>query len=109
VLGENGQNMNDPASNGSGVIFDGAKASNGFMPKRADVLDSPVPRNAPRFDPGFIPTEDAAHLGSGNERGVDSLVAGGGVMSRGMVGTTKSNAPENELTRDDTLRGAIPK
>ena len=83
VLGENGQDMNNPASNGSGTIFDGATRANGFIPKPdKPTLDSPVPRTAPMFEPGFIPAEDRAHLGSGNESGVESLVGGGGVMSK---------------------------
>jgi hypothetical protein len=110
VLGENGQNMNDPASNGSGTIFDGAKRENGYMTRPAPTFDSPVPQKAPRLDPSFIPTEVRGRLGGGNESAAkDGLVAGGGVMSRGMVGTSKTSAGEDELTRDDTLRGRTPK
>jgi hypothetical protein len=82
VLGENGQDMNNPAANGSGVTFDGAKASNGYTTRPAPTLDSPVPTNAPRFNPGFVPTEDRAHLGSGNESAADPDLRKGGVMGR---------------------------
>lgn len=102
-------NMNDPATNGSGVILDGANSyARGFAPGGEPTMDSPVPRDAPRFDPGFISAEDAAHLGSGNERGREGLVAGGGVMSRGMVGVSKNNQPEDFLTEDDTLPSTGP-
>lgn len=88
-------NANDPANNGSGGVLDGAG--------HELTLDSPVPGRAPRFDPGFIPREDAAHLGSGNEMGARDLINGGGVMSRGMVQKSTPNGPEDELTLDDTL------
>lgn len=52
------------------------------MKPDAPTLDSPVSRAAPRFDPGFVESEDKAHLDSGNERAADSLAKGGGVMSR---------------------------
>lgn len=93
-------NANDPASNGSGVVLDGASA--------AGALDSPVPGNAPVFDPGYMETENRAHLGSGNEMGMRNLLNGGGVMSRGMVGTSKPGAGEDELTTDDTLPAVGP-
>lgn len=84
VLSENGHDHNNPASSGSGVILDGADSyGRGFQPPARETMDSPVPRHAPVFDPGFIPTEDKAHLGSGNEGAAsDGLVKGGGVMSR---------------------------
>lgn len=103
-------NQNDPASNGDGVVLDGAnRYGNGFSPRAAPTLDSPVPGHAPVFDTGFVETEDKAHLGSGNAGGADDLINGGGVMSRGMVGTSKSSdRDETELTHDDTLRGSTP-
>ena len=84
VLSENGQDHNDPKANGSGTILDGAdRYANGYMPKAAPTLDSPVPRNAPVFDGSFIPREDAAHEGTSNEAGArDDLIKVGGVMSR---------------------------
>lgn len=84
VLSENGQDHNDPKANGKGTILDGAnRYANGYMPKAAPMLDSPVPRNAPVFDGSFIPAEDAAHEGSGNEAGArDDLIKVGGVLSR---------------------------
>lgn len=102
-------NANNPKNNGSGVVLDGAHYANGFSPHAHPAMDSPVPTDAPRFDPGFISTEDAAHLGSGNESGREGLVAGGGVMSRGMVGTSRaSDKSETELTTDDTLPAVGP-
>lgn len=102
-------NMSDPASNGTGVVLDGAESySRGFSPGSEATLDSPIPREAPRFDPGFIAAEDAAHLGSGNHAAREGLVSGGGVMSRGMVGTSKRGGAEDELTTDDTLPSVGP-
>jgi hypothetical protein len=101
-------NANDPKNNGSGVVLDGARYANGFSPNAHPAMDSPVPTDAPRFDPGFIGAEDAAHLGSGNERGRNGLVAGDGVMSRGMVGVSKNSQPETFLTEDDTLPSTGP-
>lgn len=93
-------NMSDPASNGAGVVLDGASA--------AGALDSPVPGNAPVFDPGYMETENRAHLGSGNEMGLRDLINGGGVMSRGMVGVSKSGQSETQMTTDDTLPSTAP-
>lgn len=101
-------NANNPKNNGSGVVLDGAHYANGFSPHAHPAMDSPVPTNAPRFEPGFISSEDAAHLGSGNESGREGLVAGGGVMSRGMVGVSKNDQPETFLTTDDTLPSTGP-
>lgn len=102
-------NMSDPASNGSGVVLDGANSyERGFMPTQRPSLDSPVPDRAPRFDPSFITSEDRAHLGSGNESGAKGLVAGGGVMSRGMVGVSKNGQSETQMTTDDTLPEVAP-
>jgi len=109
MVESNGQgNANDPRNNGSGVVLDGASYANGFSPNAHPAMDSPVPMNAPRFEPGFISQEDAAHLGSGNESGREGLVAGGGVMSRGMVGMSKSSQSEDFLTEDDTLPSTGP-
>ena len=91
---------NNPASNGTGVSLDDARA--------ARTLDSPVPSGAPEFDPGFIHKEDLAHLGSGNAGGAETLVNSSGVMGRGMVGTSTPGGSEFELTDDDALPGVAP-
>jgi hypothetical protein len=81
--GAGGVDMNDPAANGRGVILDRADdPAKGYQPPAAPMLDSPVPSSHPNFDARFIPREDAAHLGSGNESATEGLVKGGGVMSR---------------------------
>lgn len=107
VAGDQGNHL----SNGSGVVFDGAtEVSNGYMPGGAAALDSPVPASAPQFDPGQVIVENLAHLGKGQSpKLVDgNLVEIGGVMSRGLVSTSKSGAGEEELTTDDTLPGVAP-
>lgn len=93
-------NLNDPASNGPGVLLNGD-------PSKA-TLDSPVPTDAPMFDEGFIAKENLAHLGSGNSEGMNSLIEGSGVMSRGMLGTSKPSGPEDELRNDDVLPAVGP-
>jgi hypothetical protein len=78
--------QSDPASNGRGVIFDKADDYNrGYGPQDKPTMDSPVPRDAPVFDAGFIPIEDAAHMGRGSDAegtASDDLMKVGGVMSR---------------------------
>lgn len=98
-------NQNDPASNGVGVMLDGANEySRGYTPRDERTLDSPVPAHAAIFRPGFIKTEDEAHAGTGNERTArDNILEIGGVMSRGMVGTSSSRGPETELMEDDDM------
>lgn len=103
VHSESGLDMNDPKSSiGQGVVLDdGAHRYEGGFQTTAHTPteDSPVPGHAPHFDPGFIAKEDRAHLGSGNERGVDDLVRAGGVMSRGMEGTSRHG--ESETVGDE--------
>lgn len=96
-------NQNDPVSNGPTTMLDVGSLANGSMAPLHATTDSPVPLNAPLFEPGWIASENRAHLGTGNERGAEGLVAAGGVMSRGMIGTSKPGAPETALTSDDTL------
>lgn len=67
-------NAADPASNGPGVVLNGAPS--------AGAMDSPVPSGAPKFDPGFMDSENRAHLGSGNESGTGPLMTSSGVMGR---------------------------
>lgn len=82
--GAGGVDMNDPAANGSGVVFDRTtSAQNGNMPKAAPQADSPVPKDAPYFDTRTIAQENRAHLGQGNASAEDSLLKiPGGVMGR---------------------------
>jgi hypothetical protein len=98
-------NQNDPHSNGPTVMLDTHDAADGWMPREeGGVMDSPVPAHAPVFDAAFIPTEDRAHMGSGNESVANTnLVEIGGVMSRGTDSVSHPGEDEFELTRDDTL------
>lgn len=105
---QTGVNLNYPDSNGNGVLFDGISREADYSPMGASAMDSPVPAGAATMPRGSMRAENIAHLGTG--KGVDASQAGdvldaiGGVMSRGMVGTTSGGSgPENELTRDDTL------
>lgn len=110
VISEAGQNHNDPHANGMTVLLDTHGAGEGFMPKEdGGVMDSPVPAHAARFEADFIPTEDAAHLGTGLEylaaaKSNNDLRKLDGVMSRGTDSTSHPDEDEFELTRDDTLR-----
>jgi hypothetical protein len=76
--------QSDPAANGSGTVFDGPRRANGYTTQPAPSLDSAVPRDASSFDPYFIPEANAERLGHPESEGAhdDSLVHGGGVMSR---------------------------
>jgi hypothetical protein len=80
VRSENNQDHANPASNGRGVMLDVGSLAGGSVPRPAPMIDSPA--GGPKFEPGTIIAEDRAHLGTGNERAVDSLVEGGGVLSR---------------------------
>jgi hypothetical protein len=111
VLGENGQNMSDPSSNGNGVLFDGVSPARDLLPTAANVMDSPVPMGAQQPIPNT--TEVLANLRSGEGKTWGPKDGPGnnfqemdGVMSRGMVGTSKASRPETELTSDDTLKAS---
>jgi hypothetical protein len=88
VLSENGQDHNNFASNGDGVILD--KMSKDYADAaHKPTLDSPVPREAPLFETDNIIEENRAHLGKGSgptapndDMSRDDLMKIGGVMSR---------------------------
>lgn len=107
VTDENGD-QNNPKDNGNGVLLDGISREAGYTPRDERTMDSPVHEGAPRFNTSFIKQENLAHLGQGigaaPSQASDEILAIGGVMSRGMVGTSRLGAPEGELTEDDTLR-----
>jgi hypothetical protein len=82
-----GQDLNDPAANGNGVMFDGMSRETGYTPPTAETLDSPVRKGAPEFDTRFIRTENIAHLGQGigaqpSQAADDIRAIDDGVMSR---------------------------
>jgi hypothetical protein len=104
------EDMNDPRSNGDGVVLDGMSQDYGD-PTHKPTMDSPVPTHAPVFQTRHILEENAAHLGSGSGKTApnaanarDNLLNVGGVMSRGMVTTHKAHQSRDEaiLTTDDT-------
>lgn len=108
VMSNQQGNANDPANTGKGVVLDSAAGAS-FGPAAAPSLDSPVPTAAPVFEPGWMEAENRAHLGRGNEKvATGGLVSAGGVMSRGMKGTSTPQGAETELTDDDTLPGLRP-
>lgn len=104
-----GADFNNPRSNGNGVILDGISRDSGYTPQPERAMDSPVPSDAPTFDPSFIRQENLAHLGQGQgaspAQAADEILNIGGVLSRGMRGTSSSSRPEDELTDDDRLTG----
>jgi hypothetical protein len=106
VMSNQQGDANDPMNTGPGVLLAGMGEDH--SPPPAAALDSPVPGGAPVFDPGFMEIENREHLGSGNERATGGLVSVGGVMSRGMKGTSTPEGSETELTDDDTLPGVRP-
>jgi hypothetical protein len=107
-----GEVPNDPSSNGTGVVFDGTdNMGDGNSPRIEPTMDSPVPREAPVFDPGFMVQENRQHLGHGkgptapnDAMSRDEILPIGGVMSRGMIGTSHADdTDERELIQDDRL------
>jgi hypothetical protein len=107
-------NPNDPRTNGDGVILD-HMATDYEDPRHMPTMDSPVPVEAPIFETSTVAQENAAHLGRGRgptapnpAMARDDLLAIGGVMSRGMVGTSTNAEPEKILTDDDTLPAVAP-
>jgi hypothetical protein len=83
-----GEDMNDPASNGAGVMLGEITREADYFPIPAGAMDSPVPHGSPAFPKGAMRAENIAHLGQG--KGADASQAGdvilniGGVLSRGM-------------------------
>jgi len=112
VRDENGD-QNNPRDNGNGVLLDGISRESGYNPRDAHTMDSPVMDGAPKFDTRTIRQENLAHLGQGigasPAQAGDDLDSIGGVMARGMVGTSKPSGGIMELTDDDTLHGPIPR
>lgn len=83
---QTGTNLNEPSSNGNGVILDGITREGDYFPQSAGAMDSPVPNGSPAFQKGAMRAENIAHLGQG--KGADASQAGdvllgiGGVMDR---------------------------
>ena len=108
VLSENGINMNAPESNGNGVVLDGVTKEKDYTPWNEPAMDSPVPTGAQRPLESSMNIINAMVSGNGKDYSgskviPDNLMETGGVMSRGMVGTSKPGNDERELTRDDTI------
>jgi hypothetical protein len=84
--GAGGQDYNNPASNGNGVVFDDMSRSAGYTPPNAATMDSPVAKGSPVFDTHNIRAENLAHLGQGvgaaPSQAGDDLVKIGGVMGK---------------------------
>lgn len=84
---QTGTNMNEPESNGNGVVFDGVSRERDYMPSVASAMDSPVPSGAQRPTPNGSIKLNEIRNGEGAAYGAndsipDSLIAGGGVMDR---------------------------
>lgn len=109
VVSGSAGNLNDPKSNGDGVVLDSV-SSDYEDPTIRPSLDSPVPGSAPMFQTSEILSVNQARLGKGMPAAAarDDILNLGGVMSRGMLGTSKPGAPETELTNDDTLPAVAP-
>ena len=101
-------NLADPAANGNGTILDGMSREMGYTPMPAATMDSPVMTGAPHFDTRMIRAENLAHMGQGigaaPSQSGDDILAIGGVISRGMQGTSHKSGAETELAEDDDLR-----
>ena len=111
VVSEGGINHNIPEQNGNGVILDRISEDRDYVPWGGEdaVMDSPVPQGAQRPSPGSANDLNALRNGEGsywsrNEQIKDQILANGGVLSRGMLGTSKRNGSETELVEDDALK-----
>ena len=88
VLGENGQDLNNPSSNGNGVLFDGVTRDTGYRANpQPPNLDSPVPGGSqkPARDGPITLADLRSGVGEYWGRGdgpKDSLLENGGVMSK---------------------------
>lgn len=104
VMSNSQGDANDPKNNGDGTVLDNMTVDYASASPQP-TLDSPVPGGAPAFDVGEIIPVNKARLGSGmpDAAARDDLLNLGGVMSRGMLGTSKPGQPETALTDDDTL------
>lgn len=104
---QTGVDLNEPTSNGNGVILDGMTRESDYTPRGAAAMDSPVPQGSPTFEAGAMRAENIAHLGKGKgaaaSQAGDVLLAIGGVMSRGIAGTTKASDSSTALIEDDLL------
>jgi len=84
--GGGGNDYNNPAANGNGVVLDGMSREEGYTPPNAATLDSPVRAGSPVFDTRTIRDENVAHLGQGigarPSQAADDLVKIGGVMGK---------------------------
>jgi hypothetical protein len=78
--GAGGVDMNDPKANGNGVLFDGMSRANALDAGGPATTDSPVSRDAPTFSGRDMVVENQAHLGTGNELAVGTLLEIGGTM-----------------------------
>jgi hypothetical protein len=113
VVSENGINMSNPESNGNGVVFAGVGGMSILPASMPQTMDSPVPEGAQR------PIENAPGIlanlrsGSGSQWGANggpsnTFLDMGGVMTRGMVGTSTPTGGPDELLEDDVLRNLGP-
>lgn len=82
-----GQDLNNAAANGNGVVLGGMSREAGYTPVNAPAMDSPVVKGAPALDTRDIRAENVAHLGQGvgaqpSQSADDLKKITGGVMSR---------------------------
>lgn len=109
VMSGGAGNLNDPNSNGTGVLLDGTGGADYASPNHRGYPESPVPGNAPATMEGdSIVTRNSIALGKGAPAAGarDDILALNGVLSRGMVQKTTSRDPSDaQLTRDDDFPG----
>lgn len=95
-------------SNGNGVLFNGVSRARDYIATPAPGLDSPVPEGSQKPQDDASLKLNAIGNGAGNYWGADdtiedSLVAAGGIMSRGMSGVSKPGESETSMLEDDYL------
>lgn len=106
-------NQADHTNNGNGVLFNGVSEGRDYLATQAGAMDSPVPAGAQMPNTNSADTLNALRNGSGKDYSgskqiPDQILAAGGVLSRGMLGTSTPSGGAAEMTEDDALinRGA---
>lgn len=101
-------NQADHNNNGNGVLFNGVSEGRDYLASPAAAMDSPVPDGKQMPNTNLADSLNALRNGSGKDYSgskqiPDQIVSAGGVLSRGMLGTSTPNGAAGEMIEDDVL------